>query len=129
MTYEEYQKHHMQQEELNGFIKGMGIIICQTAQQRNDVLRYLMYAGFELTETAKLHVRHNELCGNFLNPGFDRGGHAIDCYSVRIVENGINRPTIRFSQISHLIYGLPDQTKEEFDAAFAAFFSGEEVPA
>lgn len=133
MTYDDWRRSAVLQEGLlKEFIEDGGIVVCQTAQQRNDTLRYLADIGFTLTATAEMHVRHNELDGDFLNPGYAgndiRGNHVVDCYSVRSVSN-INRPTIRFSQISHLIYGLPDQTKEEFDAAFAALFSGEEVPA
>lgn len=132
MTYDDWRRSAVLQEGLlKEFIENNGIIVCKTAQQRNDVLRYLADIGFRLTATAEMHVRHNELDGDFLNPGYNGmdtwGNSIVDCYSVRSVSNTA-RPTIDFSSISHLIYGLPDQTKEEFDAAFAAFFSGEEVP-
>ena len=133
MTYDDWRRSAVLQEGLlKEFIEDNGIIVCETAQQRNDALRYLADIGFTLTATAEMHVRHNELGGDFLNPGYlykDACGNSIvDCYSVRHVSN-TKRPMVDFSSISHLIYGLPDQTKEEFDAAFAAFFSGEEVPA
>lgn len=128
MTHEEFCHRHISHGMLKDFMENRGIIVCQTAQQRNDALRYLADVGFVLTATAEMHVRHNELYGDFLNPGCTGEDNIVDCYSVNSVRH-TPRPTIHFSQISHLIYGLPDQTKEEFDAAFAAFFSGEEVPA
>lgn len=114
----------MTTEELMYRVIEHDVIVCDTPQERNDTLRYLKSIGFRLGSAAEAHVADNDTYDNFLHPRFSGG--AVYCHNNGILnKDGIHK--IPFFEIRHLVYGIPEepeQTKEEFDRAFAELIGG-----
>ena len=114
----------MTMEELRDRVIKHHVIVCNTPQERNDTLRYLKGIGFRLGSAAEAHVADNDTYDGFLHPRLSGG--AVYCHNNGVLNNdGIHK--IPFFEIQHLVYGIqeePEQTKEEFDRAFAELIGG-----
>lgn len=114
----------MTMEELRDRVNKHCVIVCSTPQERNDTLRYLKSIGFCLGSAAEAHAVDNDTCGEFRHPRFN--GKAVCCHNDRVLDHdGV--PKVPFFEIQHLVYGIPEepeQTKEEFDRAFAELIGG-----
>lgn len=108
-------------DEFKDSIDSGRTIMCRNISERNAVLEFLIFLGYELNEPSAMYLKPGNEDDAYLHPAKSRYGSVICC---RMCADDGSDSVIPFCEVSSLLdymdSGIDERTQEEFEQEFAA---------